>query len=226
MRKNAANIILGLLLIAGGIYYGGSVLGFWELSLSLDGWWTIFIVLPCLHSLITTGFRVFNCTGLIIGVMLFLSAQEIIPGDVGYKLLLPIIVVAVGLNIIFHRHIKIPREFKNGVYSGNKGADYYAVFGGNEPQFSGINFTGANTYSVFGGIDLKLQNSIINQNCVINAYAIFGGTDIILPPNVKAIVNCTPVFGGVENRFVSAQNENAPIVLINATCIFGGMDIK
>ena len=48
----------------------------------------------------------------------------------------------------------------------------------------------------------------------------------MLPKNVKVIVDSMPIFGGVDNRFVSEAGDNAPTVLIRAISVFGGTDIK
>jgi len=48
----------------------------------------------------------------------------------------------------------------------------------------------------------------------------------VLPKNVRVIVNSTPIFGGVENSFISEAADNAPTVLIRALSVFGGTDIK
>jgi predicted membrane protein len=122
--------------------------------------------------------------------------------------------------------IRFRKESNTGIYAGSKGENYFAVFGGNTPHFDGVDFRGANAFAIFGGVDLKLQNAIIRRDCVINSYSIFGGTDIILPKNVKVLVDSTPIFGGVENRFSSEAGESAPTVLIRAVSVFGGTDIK
>jgi len=161
-----------------------------------------------------------------VGVLLLLSAQAVFKDGLGYKLIIPYILVIFGLSLILKRPIRFNKRGNNGIFAGSRGEDYFAVFGGNTPQFDGIEFRGANAYAIFGGVDLKLQNSIIRRDCIINSYTVFGGTDIILPKNVKVIVNSTPIFGGVENRFVSEAGENSPTVLIRAISIFGGTDIK
>jgi hypothetical protein len=42
--------------------------------------------------------------------------------------------------------------------------------------------------------------------------------------NVK--INSTSIFGGVSDKKNRKFQENTPTVYINATCIFGGMDVK
>ena len=227
MKKSTVSVILGVLVIALGVFFGGQALGLWQqYKVSFDGWWTLFIIVPCVISIANGGFNPFNTIGAGVGVLLLLSAQNVLRDGLGYELIAPYIVVIFGLSLIFKKPIRFKKECNTGIYAGNKGDNYFAIFGGNSPKFDGIDFRGANSYAIFGGIDLKLQSAIIRRDCVINCYTIFGGTDVFLPPNVKCIVESTPILGSVENRFVSEAGENAPTVIIRAISIFGGTDIK
>ena len=227
MKKSTVSIILGALVIALGVFFGGQALGFWkEYNVSFDGWWTFFIIVPCVISIINSGFNFFNTSVGGVGVLLLLAAQDVLHGELGYKLILPFVIVIFGLSIIFKKPIRVRKESNNGVFAGKSGENYFAVFGGSSPKFDGMDFRGANSYAIFGGIDLRLENASIKRDCIINSYTVFGGTDIILPKYVKAVVDSTPILGGVDNSFVSEAGENAPTVLIRAMSIFGGTDIK
>ncbi len=226
MKRNAFSIILGLIIIFVGIYFGGRVLGFWDWDISFEGWWTLFIIVPGVLSVITSGPHIFNITVTGCGILMLLDEQHILRDELGYKLIVPLIIIAVGAGIVFKKTAQPVGDGNNGLFSGNKDENFFAIFGGNSPQFTGTNFRGANTYAVFGGIDLKLMNATITRSCKINAYSIFGSTDIYLPNNVKAVVTCTPVFGGVENHFISSTEEKAPVVNIRSVCVFGGTTIK
>ena len=57
------------------------------------------------------------------------------------------------------------------------------------------------------------------------ASSIFGGIDIIVPKDVNIKVTSTSIFGGVENK-VKNNTTNKKTIYINATCLFGGVDIK
>ncbi|MBP8641097.1 MAG: hypothetical protein KBI01_09430 [Oscillospiraceae bacterium] len=227
MKKSTVSVILGILVVALGVFFGGQALGFWEqYKISFDGWWTLFIIVPCVISIVNSGLNPFNTIGAGVGVLLLLAAQDVLKDGLGYKLIIPYVIVIFGLSLIFKKPIRFKKESNTGIYAGNNGENYFAVFGGNSPKFDGIDFRGVNSYAIFGGVDLKLQNAIIRRDCVINCYTVFGGTDIYLPKNVKCTVESTPIFGGVDNRFISESGENAPTVTIRSISIFGGMDIQ
>jgi predicted membrane protein len=67
---------------------------------------------------------------------------------------------------------------------------------------------------------------VITGDCDINASAVFGGIDIYLPQGVRVKINNVPVFGGVSNKYMQSADPAAPIVYLNSTCMFGGIDIK
>lgn len=225
MSKKALSALLGIAVLAFGVLYAGNVIGFWDVNFSFDGWWTLFLIIPCAISVINGGVHVVNSMGLIIGVLMLLSEQNVLKENLGYKLIVPAILIAIGFSIIF-RKTTGNAEGTNGVFAGSSGENFFAVFGGNAPNFTGEIFRGANAYAIFGGVDLRLRDAVIKRDCKINVYSIFGGSDIFLPENVKCVVSSLPIFGGVDNAFVSSASEGAPTVYIYAVSVFGATDIK
>ena len=54
----------------------------------------------------------------------------------------------------------------------------------------------------------------------------FGGIDIYVPYNVNVKVNSNSIFGGVSQKNRRSNDPNAVTVYVNATCMFGGVEIK
>ena len=226
MKKGAVSVVLGLIIVACGIFYGGQALGYWTgYKVTFDGWWTLFIIVPCVLSIFTSGINTFNSIGTGVGVLLLLSEQGVLENDTGYKLIIPFVLIVFGLSVLLKKPIRFNKEGNSGIFAGSRGDNYFAVFGGNSPQFNGFDFRGANVFAVFGSVEMKLQNAIIRRDCTINSYSVFGGTEIALPKNVRVIVNSMPILGGVDNRFTSEAIENSPTVHIRAISVFGGTDI-
>lgn len=88
------------------------------------------------------------------------------------------------------------------------------------------NSIGTDLTAVFGGVDCDLRKAIISSDKVINATAVFGGIDIFVPDNVKVKVKSTSIFGGVTDKNSHSLKEDAHTIYINASCIFGGVEIK
>ena len=74
-------------------------------------------------------------------------------------------------------------------------------------------------------LDLKYFSAIIENDVVINAKSVFGGIDILVPENVKVKIKSSSIFGGVDEKRKSDTTDGHTIY-VNATCIFGGVDIK
>jgi predicted membrane protein len=223
MRDSVGNKIVGAIFLIIGIIVGLNALDIVNVSLFFAGWWTLFIIVPSVVSMIKNGVKVSNFIWLLVGVLLFLSSQEIVDWYIIQKLILPIILVGIGMSIIFKDNFskKIVKELgKNGL------PEYAAVFSGQETNISGEKFTGADINSVFGGYELNLKNAVIDEDVVINATSVFGGIDILVPTNVNVKVSSTPIFGGTSNKVQNQKGENIPTIYVNSVCIFGGVDIK
>lgn len=222
MRYRISNILWGLFWMALGLTIAGNVFHWWDVSLFFQGWWTLFLILPCGISIISNGFGGFSLIGFVVGIMLLLNCQGIFLADTVRKLIVPVVLIIIGLNIMVRNafsgsgkvRIPIPKE-----------CSYAATFSGNTVQFPNQRFEGAELNSIFGGVKLDLRSAIIQENVCIDATSIFGGIDIYVPNNVKVKVSSSSFFGGVSNHR-KRITEDVPTIYINATCMFGGVDIR
>lgn len=230
MKNRISNIIWGLLLIVVGIGYAGNTLGFWDFSLFFKGWWTLFIIIPCLVNLIQYGPNGGNIVGLVIGAALLLSAQGIVGFALLWKLLVPVLLILLGISILLsntRRRIKdqqgnkIPYEKE-----GQESFDVSAVFGSRKAKYNGQVFEGATVNAVFGSVNMDLRMAVIEHDVRIDATAVFGGIDIQVPSNVVVKVMSTPVLGGVSNKAMAPTEVPCHTLYLNATCVFGGVDVK
>ena len=224
--KNMRNILWGLIFIVVGIIFGLNALDITNIDIFFDGWWTLIIIIPSFIDLFKEDKKISNIIGILIGVALLLCCQNILDFSIVLKLMLPVTLVIVGISFIFKDTInkKVKDEMKK---INNKNNDEYcATFGGQNIDFSNEEFKGCNITAVFGGIELNLKDSIIKEDVIINTSSVFGGIDIIVPEDVKVKVTSTPIFGGASNERKNSKNDKAKIVYINATCIFGGVEIK
>ena len=71
-----------------------------------------------------------------------------------------------------------------------------------------------------------MRNAIIEKDCAITATSIFGGIDILVPDNINVKINSNSIFGGVSEKNHRPTVQGTPTVYINATCMFGGVEIK
>ena len=230
MRNLISNIVWGLLLIVVGVGYAGNTLNFWDFSLFFKGWWTLFIIIPCLLDLIQHRANGGNVLGLCIGVALLLSAQGLVDFAVIWKLMVPILLILVGISILFGNRTKRIKDQQGNrlnfedVSAGS--TDVSAVFGGRKARYNGQVFEGATVNAVFGGVEMDLRMAVIEHDVQIDVTAVFGGVDILVPSNVMVKVVSTPVLGGVTNKAMAPTEVPCHTLYVNATCVFGGVDIK
>lgn len=284
-RNNSVGIILGLIFLVIGGGYLAEVFGVIDdFTIFFDGWWTLFIIVPCFCGLFRKdGAKVGNLIGIAIGLFLLLMAQDVLSGRKLWALLVAAVCVLIGVNLIFPKSRKekvtdthtdrFDRGEKHTSDSADRSGFVYAtdaeviedavyrevqntegeteeffketeqtcenvgtmdkivcsaVFSGRDIRVDNSEFTGADLSALFGGIDLNLKNAVIRRNVTVDVKAVFGGIDILMPANVRVVVDVTPILGGVENgtRTPLGADENTPTVFIRGTCLFGGLEVK
>lgn len=224
--KNISSILWGLVLVALGVILGGNALGLFNIDVFFDGWWTLFIIIPCAISLITEKERTGSLIGIIVGVVLLLACQDVISFDLIWKLILPLIIVLIGLIMIFKNIFshKFNEQVKKLNDKFNKDDEIGAVFGAQDINMAGKEFKGQSLNAVFGGIKLDLRKAKIKEDVLINASAIFGGIDILVPENAVVETKSNSIFGGVSNKKKEAGKGHT--IYVNGMSVFGGIEIK
>lgn len=221
--KKTGKILWGVALIAIGGIFALNAFGITNIEIFFDGWWTLFIIVPCFIGIFSEREKTGNIIGLGIGVFLLLCCQNVLGFDMLWKLAIPAIVIIIGLKLILGAIFgdKATKMIVASRQNGNNVKTGCATFSGQD-----INFDGAELNAVFGGVKCDLRHAIIEKDCAITASAIFGGIDIYLPDNVNVKISSNSIFGGVSEEKHHPYVEGAVTVYINATCIFGGAEIK
>lgn len=223
--KKLGDFLWGIFFIALGIIIGLNVMGITHINIFFDGWWTLFIIVPCFIGLFKEQEKLGNLIGLTIGVVLLAAAQGVVSMGLILKLIIPIIFVAIGVSIIFKGVITSSITEKIKSVNKNDLESYCATFSEQRISMAGVDFKGANLDAIFGSVKLDLNGANLSEDRVINATAIFGGIEIKVPQNYNVKVKSNSIFGGVSNK-TNHKNENAPTVYINGSGIFGGVEIK
>lgn len=226
--KKLNSILWGVVLIAIGVIWGLNTFEITNIDIFFDGWWTLFIIVPCTIGLFSEREKTGNFIGLLIGVLLLLCCQDVLSFSMLWKLIVPAIIIIIGAKIIFNaifgnKTDKIIRDLRE---NGGEFKSRTAIFSGQKLDFSGSLFEGAEMTAIFGGVKCDLTTAVIDKDCVINGTAIFGGIDILVPDYVNVKINSNSVFGGISDKKRGNSKENTVTLYIDGTCIFGGIDIK
>lgn len=226
--KKISKVLWGVALVAVGVIFALNAFGITDIELFFDGWWTLFLIVPCFIGIFSERDKTGNIIGLAVGVFLLLCCQNILGFDMLWKLAVPAIIVLIGLKLILgavfgDKAVKMMEESRR---KGNDIKTGSAVFSGQNLGFNGKPFDGAELTAVFGGVKCDLRNAVIEKDCAITATSIFGGIDIFVPDYVNVKINSNSVFGGVSEKNRRPAVPGAVTVYINATCMFGGVEIK
>lgn len=227
MRK-VEHLLIGIVFVALGIIFGLNALEITDIDIFFDGWWTLFIIVPCFLGLFKDDEKTGDLIGLVIGIVLLLSCQNLLEFKLVWKLMIPFILVMIGLSIllkdIFNKKVNDKINDINRQHQSI--TDYMAIFSSKKIDFDHQTFEGATITAVFGGVKLDLRDAYITRDVVINVTSIFGGMDIYVPDNIDIKISATSIFGGIENKKKNINLNNNITIYINSTCIFGGVDIK
>jgi predicted membrane protein len=241
MKRNITRILFGITALFIGGYLLGAVMGFWELK-SFDGWWTLFIIVPSVGSMISTGIFFMNSLLLGLGIWLFVYEQDILSRRQFQVTGLAILFIAFGLWLIISsiKKKKIPENFSNAAgnyehrnnnfvnakFDSSSRPEYLAVFSGGEYINNSSDLCGGSATAILGGLDIDLSNIRINRNVTFNATAILGGVDIFVPAGMRVEVNGVAILGGCDNLVPNVFDENLPVLSIKYVAILGGVDVK
>ena len=190
MKRNTSAILVGALLILVGLGIVGRSFGLFHFS--FDGWWTVFIIVPCLVGLINGdgGSRTGSLIGLGLGVLLLCCARDWVPWSMFAPTLLAVALVAIGLGMIIgddgRRRIKQtlnPNQGNNQQYgnAGNNGDPYangpYNANNGAQNNANQTTYTynpQTNTYDT-NDAHFTSDNSNAGSNGAAGANGAFGG---------------------------------------------------
>lgn len=204
--KKIENTVIGFILIIIGVIIGLNAFHITNIDLFFDGWWTLFIIVPCFFGLFKDQDKTGNIIGLIVGIYLLLYCQGLINFQFAWKLVVPVIFVLIGLKMIFKDTFNKKKPHQN-IYDGKL-------------------YTGGNYDVIFNGLILDLSNTYLNEETNITISTLFGGVDLYLPDDVNIQIQSSNFLGGVDLHKRENKIENTKVIYLNARCIFGGINIK
>ena len=226
MKRDIMTIFIGILFLAAGIAVGGSMLGFFDLSITFRGWWTIFIIAPALISMVQGGPNAGNIIVLGVGVILLLNAQGIMPAGFTWRLIFPIVLLAVGFQLLFGGNRRSDRHRRHE--DQDRARD-----GSSDSQGSGFSRDGSADGNRGGTADAKSGERASGGGLYTEtskpgasyktASALFGSQDICYGPELFTGGSYTAVFGGLTINLCNVTFDGD--VIIGVSAIFGGIDL-
>jgi Cell wall-active antibiotics response 4TMS YvqF len=215
MRRDIGTVIVGLIFLAAGIAVGGSILGYFDFQINLAGWWTLFLIVPALIAIAQGGINAGNVVILAVGVILLLKSQGALPEGFTWKLIFPIVLLAIGAQLVFGNFF-----FSSGSRGRRCDEERSDASGADERAKARGEGQRGDSSRPNGGIFTETSRSGASYK---TASVFFGGQDIIYSNEDFSGASYTAIFGGltINMRNVRLQGD----VVINVTSAFGGIDI-
>jgi hypothetical protein len=77
-----------------------------------------------------------------------------------------------------------------------------------------------------GGIEIDLTHAQIVDGARLRLHAVMGGIQVTVPSGWRVNVVSRSVMGGVGNGLARSTDTDAPLVVVEASAIMGGIDIR
>jgi hypothetical protein len=152
-----------------------------------------------------------------VGLAFLLSNLDIV--DLG-NFIIPAAIILVGLLVLFGRGLGARTEAGDRVNSFN-------VFSGSEIASHSKQFQGGSISALFGGAEVDLRDTLPAPGAELDVFAAFGGVEVTVPQGWNVVTRGLPLFGGIDNVTAKeAVAAEAPTLAVNATVLFGGLEIK
>lgn len=240
MKKNTSSYVFGGVLILLGIVFAGRALNIFRFNLFFDGWYTLFIIVPCFISLFRNNSdRSGSLIGLSIGILLLLSAQDFIQWRMFGPLLLAVIFIIVGCKMLIPKKVVKEEHFNfnedgsnpNMTQSTEDTTQNANAFHGQQAYSqANYSYTYQNTQNAgqgFQGSDFQKEYQNTNKNTSngmpFACTAVLSGRDLRFDNEVFPGAVLSAVLGAIELDLRNAIiREN---VVIEAKTVLGGIDI-
>ena len=226
---NKGKIIGGVLLLLLGV---GLLLEVTRvIDFNFEGWWTAFIIIPCLISFFNTKNKTMSLIGVGTGVLLLLATRGIIPWDEFWRYLICVVFILWGLMLILGRKStpadkQAAEELKQVDQDGRTIRQINNSFGKQTYAFAGHRFEGAKVQCSFGHVEIDLRGADLLDGAVIDIDCSFGGIELRVGDDVLVKQAVETSFAGVECKDHLRTADGAKSLYVKGHCSFGGIEIK
>jgi predicted membrane protein len=222
-------ILLGIILIAVGTMVLLANLGKLPFELDLHHWWPlILIVLGVVH--LYNNRNIFDFSGLFLillgGVFLLVTLDKISWGEIWRYW--PAVLILLGISIIFRRHpVPLALSGRSASGSGDSTVQVTNILSGSERRINSQEFKGGDVHNILGGtkIDL-LEAKLAAGDWLLTVSTILGGVEILVPRDWRIEVYPTNLLGGVDDGTRQTPAAGGGKLVIKASALLGGIDIK
>lgn len=101
-----------------------------------------------------------------------------------------------------------------------------AIFDGVELQNRSAALRGGRVLAWFGGVTLDLSQAMLAPGAELDLRALFGGLRVIVPSGCRVDAETRSILGGVAVSAPTPSDPDAPVLLVRAIGVFGGISVE
>lgn len=229
-KSPAAQMVIGLFVIAIGLLFLLDNLGWLDLNIRLHIWPTALIffgILKLLQTRTRSGMVVGGALTAI-GTLTMLKETGLLA--ISWRTLWPILLIAAGLVVVFKS--TGGRSLFDGIGKtidkddGDSDVNITSIMGNYKNRITTRDFRGGEVTAVMGGADLDLRQSSINGEAVLSVFSLFGGITVKVPIDWAVVLQGTPIMGGFEEKTVPPPADTGKRLIIRGYVIMGGLEVR
>ena len=226
---SAGTILFGIVLIASGVLVLLANLGQLPFDLRLHDWWPLILIFLGVAHLYNNR-NVFEFSGLfliLLGVIFLLANLNVICWSSVWRFW-PVVLILLGISIISRRHpVALPLAGRGAAGSAEDTVQVTNILSGSDRHVTSREFKGGDVQNILGGTKIDLLDAkLAAGDWLLTVSTILGGVEIYVPRDWRIDVQPTNMLGGVDDRTRQAPAEGGGRLVIKASALLGGIDIK
>jgi predicted membrane protein len=209
-------LVLGLTIMAAGVFLALDNLGIIDSSLFFRYWPLAFVALGILK--LTSSKQQ---SGGVFWILIGIALLAFTTGQMNFQRLWALILVFVGGSIAWRAFR--PRPPRTHAAST---VDLLAMLGGTKTVNSSDDFRGGQAVAVMGGCDIDLRKATIaEEEAVLDVFSFWGGVVVVVPEDWEVDNQVNAFLGGVEDKTHPVPGSKQRLVL-TGTVVMGGAEVK
>ena len=215
MENKNDNKAVGVILILFGLLWASKAIRLFDFDIFFDGWWTLFILIPCGLGLMRRQSKGANIFGVVMGLLLLMWRQGVIPFSYIPAILIAMVFILIGISIMIGKptHTQSSNQWSGQTFEyGTSSTDSQQRHWQHDEEVKEeeFKFEKQERYHTFETCPPSISAFLVGKS-VSCLNGIFQGTNI------------QSVLGNVQLDLRQAQLENDVYVRVNL--VLGGVDI-
>lgn len=226
--NNQTNKILGIIFILLGIGYLGDQFQLWSFTIFFAGWWTLFLIIPGVVSMITSGVKSHNVLLTGIGIYLFLWVNDIVRFRFTFQLMIAVMFIYLGVKLITSKQVQYSstnhRDFSN-TKAGSSNSEHLritSIFANQNYAFNDRIYT-CKVDCTCSTLRIDLRHADVSELKALDIDCVGGSVDLYIAKDVNVNVRRDNFLGSCS---IPMPIEDKKIdIYIRTSCVLGQIRI-